>query len=341
MSDSMTQEQGPVRAPEFPANATWLQGGPLRMNELRGRVVLIDFWDYTCVNCLRTLPYVRGWHERYADRGLTVVGVHAPEFSFAREEGNVRRAVERLGIAYPVVVDNDFALWQAYANRFWPAKYLVDRDGYLRFYHHGEGAYDEVERAIQSLLRDADASVELPEVMEPVRPEDRPGAVCYRVTPELYLGYQRGAIGNTADIAPDRPSRYRDVGKHAEGFFYLEGDWLLSGEYVSRPFGASGSSRLHVRYLAKEVNLVAHPPVTGGPARVEVLQDGRPLPAEDAGDAVRREGEAAILVVSEPRMYQVVRNREIDHHELTLATSSEGVALYAFTFTTCVVPEEG
>ncbi|HXF51101.1 MAG TPA: redoxin domain-containing protein [Dehalococcoidia bacterium] len=337
----MTTEQGPVRAPEFPPNATWLQGGPLRMSELRGRVVLIDFWDYTCVNCIRTLPYVKAWHERYADKGLTIVGVHAPEFSFARDVDNVRRAIERFGIAYPVVVDNDFALWKAYANRYWPAKYLVDKEGYLRFYHHGEGAYDEVERAIQSLLRDANPSVELPDLMEPVRPEDRPGAVCYRVTPELYLGYQRGAIGNTSDVAPDRPSRYHDVGKHAEGFFYLDGEWLLAGEYLSRPFGASGPSRLHVRYLAKDVNLVAHPPVTGGPARIEVLQDGRPLPAEDAGDDVRREGEAAVLVVDEPRMYQVVRNREIDHHELTLVTQSEGVALYAFTFTTCVAREEG
>lgn len=336
----MTSEQGPVRAPEFPSNAAWLQGGPLRMSDLRGRVVLVDFWDYTCVNCIRTLPYVKAWHERYAEKGLTVVGVHTPEFSFARDHGNVRRAVERFGIAYPVVVDNDFALWKAYANRYWPAKYLVDKEGYLRFYHHGEGAYDEVERAIQLPLKDANAGIELPGLMEPVRPEDRPGAVCYRVTPEIYLGYQRGAIGNTADVAPDRPSRYRDVGKHAEGFFYLEGEWMLSGEFLSRPFGASEPSRLHVRYLAKEVNLVAHPPVTGGPARVEVLQDGRPLPAEDAGDDVRRDAETAVLVIDEPRMYQIVRNREIDHHELTLVTSSEGVALYALTFTTCVVPGE-
>lgn len=336
----MTTEQGPVRAPEFPQNAMWLQGGPLRMSELRGRVVLVDFWDYTCVNCIRTLPYVKAWHERYADKGLCVVGVHAPEFSFARDVENVRRAIERFGIAYPVVVDNDFTLWKAYANRYWPAKYLVDKEGYLRFYHHGEGAYDEVERAMQSLVRETNPSVELPGVMEPVRPEDRPGAVCYRVTPELYLGYQRGAIGNTADVALDRPSRYRDVGKHAEGFFYLDGDWLLAGEYLSRRFGASAPSRLHVRYLAKEVNLVAHPPVTGRPARIDVLQDGRPLPVEDAGVDVRREGESAVLVVDEPRMYQVVQNREIDHHELTLVTLSEGVALYAFTFTTCVARQE-
>ncbi len=336
----MTSEQGPVRAPEFLSNATWLQGGPLRMSELRGRVVLIDFWDYTCINCIRTLPYLRGWHERYAEKGLTVVGVHAPEFSFARDQDNVRRAVERLGIAYPVVLDNDFTLWKAYANRYWPAKYLVDKEGYLRFYHHGEGAYDEVERAIQLLLKDANAGIDLPSLMEPVRPEDRPGAVCYRVTPEIYLGYQRGAIGNTADVTPDRPSRYRDVGKHAEGFFYLDGEWMLSGEFLSRPFGATEPSRLHVRYLAKEVNLVAHPPITGGPARIEVLQDGRPLPPEDAGDDVRREAETATLVVDEPRMYRVVRNRQIDHHELTLVTMSEGVALYALTFTTCVVPAE-
>src|SRR3972149_1722526 len=156
--DIVQDEQGPVRAPEFPSNVTWLQGGP---------------------------------------PGLQVVGVHAPEFSFARESGNVLRAVREHAIQYPVALDNDYAIWQAYANRYWPAKYLVDREGYLRYYHFGEGAYGETEQAIQALLREAFPEIVLPGLMEALRDEDKPGAVCYRVMPELYLGYQQGRIGNT------------------------------------------------------------------------------------------------------------------------------------------------
>ena len=151
----MQEEQGPVHAPEFPPNVTWLQGGPLKMADLRGRPVLIDFWDYTCLNCLRTLPYVKEWHRRYSSLGLQVVGVHAPEFSFAREHNNVVKAVREQGIEYPVVLDNEYAIWQAYANRYWPAKYLVDAQGYIRGYHHGEGAYRETEEALQALLRES------------------------------------------------------------------------------------------------------------------------------------------------------------------------------------------
>lgn len=334
----MTEEPGPVRAPEFPTSATWLQGGPLKMADLRGRPVLIDFWDYTCVNCLRTLPYLKEWHRRYGPLGLAIIGVHAPEFSFARERGNVSRAVTELGIEYPVVLDNDYAIWQAYANRYWPAKYLVDKEGHIRAYHFGEGGYDDVERMLQALLKDAFPALALPPLMEPLRPEDRPGAVCYRVTPELYLGYERGRIGNTAGLSPDRPARYADLDRHAEGFAYLAGDWLLTSEYLSRPVGAQGESRLSVRYLAKEVNLVIHPPLAGGPSQVEVLQDGAPLPPEDAGDDVRVEGGRSRVAVAEPRMYRLVNNRRIDTHDLTLVTTNDGICFFAFTFVGCVAP---
>jgi thiol-disulfide isomerase/thioredoxin len=330
----MQEEQGPVRAPEFPPEVTWLQGGPLRLADLRGKPVLIDFWDYTCLNCLRTLPYVREWYRRYGPIGLTVVGVHAPEFSFARESGNVLRAVREHDVQYPVVLDNDYAIWQAYANRYWPAKYLLDGNGYLRYYHFGEGAYAQTEEAIQLLLKESFPQLLLPGIMEPVREEDRPGAACYRVTPELYLGYQRGAIANT-NIVPDQAHTYRDPGKHMDAHAYLDGDWLLAGEYLARPAGASAESRLTLPYMAKDVNLVIHPPTFGGAAIFNVLQDGRPIATEDAGADVV----AGVLTIDAPRMYRLVANREIDRHELTLATTSDGVALYAFTFTSCVVPE--
>ncbi|MCH8994238.1 MAG: redoxin domain-containing protein [Chloroflexi bacterium] len=345
----MTQpEQGLVRAPEFPAGVTWLQGGPLKLTDLRGRPVLIDFWDYTCVNCLRTLPYVKEWHQRYKDHGLTIVGVHAPEFSFAHNGDHVRRAVAEQGLEYAIALDNDYAIWQAYANRYWPAEYLVDREGNLRYNHFGEGGYRETEGAIQTLLREAAPDVVLPDLMDPVRETDAAGAACYRVTPELYLGYERGRIGNTAGIVPDKPAAYTDLGKHAEGYFFLEGDWMLVAESVARPVGASGESRLHVRYMAKEVNLVMMPPLAGGDARLELLQDPSPgsgqapvpLAAEDAGEDVRIEDGRAFVTLDTPRMYRLVNNREIDTHELTLVTSNDGVALYAFTFVSCLVPGE-
>jgi thiol-disulfide isomerase/thioredoxin len=335
----MEEEQGPVHAPEFPPNVRWLQGMPQKMAELRGKVVLIDFWDYTCVNCIRTLPYVKEWHRRYADHGLQVIGVHAPEFSFARESGNVLRAVREHGIEYPVVLDNEYAIWQAYANRYWPAKYLVDGQGYLRYLHFGEGAYDRTEEALRLLLKEVFPEALLPGAVEPMREEDRPGAVCYRATPELYLGYARGNFGNVRDLQPDKVATYRDPGMHTDGFGYLDGDWLLTGEYLARPAGAGALSKLTVPYMAKEVNLVIHPPTYGGAAVIAVTQDGAPLSVEDAGADVQRDGATSTMTVDAPRMYRIVNNREIGRHELTLATTSDGVALYAFTFVSCVMPE--
>ncbi len=148
----MTEEdQGPVHAPEFPPNVQWVQGGAQRLADLRGKPVLIDFWDYTCINCIHTLPYLNEWHKRYEPYGLRVIGVHTPEFSFGREAANVTRAVREHSIQYPVVMDNEYAIWNAYANRYWPAKYLIDGNGYLRYYHFGEGGYDETEEAHRAL----------------------------------------------------------------------------------------------------------------------------------------------------------------------------------------------
>ena len=330
----MTRITVPVRAPEFSADVTWLQGGPLAMHDLRGHPVLIDFWDYTCINCLRTIPYLKEWHARYTPHGLTIIGVHAPEFAFARERGYVARAVKDLGIEYPVLLDNSYAVWDAYANRYWPAKYLVDKNGYVRAYHFGEGAYAEVESQIQSLIKEASPEADLPEIMPPLRAEDQPGAVCYRGTPELYLGYGRGRIGNS-DVWPDRAARYREELTERDGYAYLAGDWLLGKESLARPEGASGESLLYLRYAAKEVNLVVYPP-RQPPGKIELSQDGQPLSAEDAGADVRFEDGRSVIAVDQPRMYVLVNNREFGTHDLSLSTTSDGIGLYVFTFVTCV-----
>jgi thiol-disulfide isomerase/thioredoxin len=330
----MTRITVPVRAPEFPDDIAWLQGGRLTMAGLRSNPVLIDFWDYTCVNCLRTIPYLREWHSRYANYGLVIVGVHSPEFAFAHEKGYVARAVEQLAIEYPVVLDNNYQIWDAYCNRYWPAKYLVDKDGYVRAYHFGEGAYQKTESMIQNLLRDLSPGIDLPEVMAPIRPEDTIGAVCYRGTPELYLGHLRGRIGN-AEALPDKATRYREALPEREGHAYLGGDWLLGGEALSRPKGAEEESCLYLRYSAREVNLVAYPPPAGS-GSIEVVQDGHPLTEEESGADIRFDEGRSFVLIDEPRMYALVNNDTFGTHELTLAMASDEIGLFAFTFVTCV-----
>ena len=335
----MTQEErGPVNAPEL-TGGEWLQGGPVAVRDHDGPLV-IDFWDYTCVNCLRTLPYVQEWHRRYADLGLRVVGVHTPEFSFAKSADHVRRAIEYLDLDYPIVLDGDFKIWQAYANRYWPAKYFVDRTGKIVARHYGEGGYGESEELIQTLLRQQpDFDAELPELMDPVRPEDSAGAVCYRVTPELYCGHQRGLIGNVTQVISETTNVFVDPSKHVEGTLYLEGPWLLQPDAAARPFGIADVSRMHLDYMAADVNLVLHPPLTGNDAELQVLLDGAPVDEAQAGEDVHD----GLLTVDIPRMYRLLASDDVDRHSLTLETTSDGVAAYAFTFTSCVAPppEEG
>ena len=325
----MPQISETVLAPEL-EGGNWIQHGPVVLKELRDKaVVLVDFWDYTCVNCIRTLPYVVEWNRRYAKSGLVIVGVHAPEFSFAREGSHVAEAVARFGLEYPIVLDNEYAIWRAYSNRFWPAKYLIDAKGRIRYYHFGEGSYQETEVAIQGLLRELSPTVSLPSPMEPMRDTDQPGAVCYRVTPELYLGHARGQFGNPEGVMRDRAHDYRDVGPHVEGMSYLGGRWRVEQE--SSRAEAPGAA-ISLRYTAKDVNLVMAPP-EGASVRLEIVLDG----AQRAGDDVKFEGERGFVTVDQPRMYSLVANDAVVSGAITLRAEQAGVSVYAFTFISCTV----
>jgi thiol-disulfide isomerase/thioredoxin len=318
-----------IYAPEL-EGGTWIQGGPVSIRALRDKaVVVVDFWDYTCVNCIRTLPYVAGWHRRYAKDGLLIVGVHAPEFSFAREGSHVKEAAERFGLEYPIVLDNDYAIWRAYSNRFWPAKYLVDAKGRIRYYHFGEGSYQESEVAIQNALRDLSPGLSLPPPMDPMRDSDRPGALCYRVTPELYLGHARGQFGNPEGVVRDRPHDYRDPGRHAEGASYLGGRWRVEQE-CARAEGPGAAIAL--RYTAKDVNLVMAPHA-GAISQAEVILAADQKPGED----VRIEDGRSIVTVDRPRMYNLVANESVVPGALELRVRQAGLSAYAFTFVSCVV----
>ena len=328
-----------IRAPEF-GHGEWLNTEhPIQMARLRGCAVLVDFWEYSCINCLRTLPYIRQWNTRYADKGLTIVGVHSPEFAFGRERGQIEAAVHELEIDYPVLMDNDFRTWDAFANRFWPSKYLIDQAGYIRYQSHGEGGYADFERAIQAILHEGDPNLEFPPVMQPLRDEDRPGAVCYRPTPELHGGLDRGALGNPEGYAGGIPMVYSIPTKgRAPGSFYVSGAWKADEQYLTYQGQTEGI--IQVPYEAVEVNAVLsphfetvermlHPEVVG----VEIWQDDKPLTDAIRGTDVTEDGR---ILVDRPRIYNLIRNPGFERHEVTLRLKSRGFAVYAFSFTGCV-----
>jgi len=323
---------------------------PLMREELRGRVIVIDFWDYTCINCIRTLPYVTAWYERYADLGLTVIGVHAPEFKFAHSRAQIEAALDEYHIRYPVLLDNDYETWTRFANRAWPSKYLIDSDGYLRYRNQGEGHYEETERAIQAALRLRDPDVILPDPMPPLRDEDASGAVCYRPTPELHAGFDGGALGNREGYAPGHPMVYRlpESFERRENAFYAQGIWKAGSE--SFAFAGQDGGEIALTYRAASVNAVLSPssdPVevmlnlrrSDAPPLVEVRQDGVYLTPLNAGSDIEYDdGGLSYVNVERPRLYELVRNPDFESHEVTLIFRAHGLALYAFTFTSCIMP---
>lgn len=322
-------ERGRVRAPEI--GRIWLNSPPLNLRQLRGRVVLIDFWDYTCVNCIRTLPYVQEWHRRYQDFGLVVIGVHTPEFTFAQYESNVERGTREFGLTYPIVIDSQYELWKAFANRYWPAKYLIDKDGYIRYARFGEGGYEETEEQIQLLLREISPAMRLPAPMPPMRESDAIGAVCYRATPEIYMGYHRGRVGNEGGFRQDAAFNYDVSGDLQEGVFYLRGSWRTTAEY-SEVHSTHGSILL--RYSAAGINAVMS---CEGGGTVEVLHDNRPLPSNQASQEIEFTGNRSLIQVERPRMYALTESPDFTSHTLELRCP-HGLRAYAFTFSSCVDP---
>jgi thiol-disulfide isomerase/thioredoxin len=288
----------------------WLNSEPLTAEMLRGRVVLVDFWTYSCVNWLRTLPYVRAWSQRYADRGLVVVGVHAPEFGFEHRLDNVRRAVGELDVGYPVVIDNDFDIWRSFENNYWPAVYLVDREGRNRFRHFGEEAYAETERAVQQLLG-ADEDVVRVDAGGLAEAADWASLR----SPETYVGSARGERRSTAPA--DRLAL---------------NEWALSGQWNVGEESAvldAGAGSIAYRFEGRDVNLVLAPAEARGAVRFTVLLDGRP-PGDDHGLDADESGEGA---VDEPRLYQLVRRRgPIRPRTFEVTFLDPGVRAYVFTF---------
>jgi cytochrome c biogenesis protein CcdA/thiol-disulfide isomerase/thioredoxin len=307
------------RAPDFAGNDHWFNtrgGRALRMAGLRGHVVLVDFWTYTCINCLRTLPQLRAWDDRYRDDGLAIVGVHTPEFSFERDRANVQRAIRRNRLRYPVAQDNGYATWESWGNQYWPAKYLVDARGRVRYTHFGEGAYGETETAIRALLAEAGRE-RLGDGTSTRTASADPGVA----TPETYFGHAR-AEGFATPPAPGT-RRYSPLrGDLAPSQFALSGVWRVDEESATAVRGAA----IHARVLARKVFLVLAG-ADSRPQRVEVLLDGDPVPPHAAGADVH----AGAVTVRDQRLYDLVSLPEVGDAALTLRLPP-GVSAYAFTF---------
>jgi cytochrome c biogenesis protein CcdA/thiol-disulfide isomerase/thioredoxin len=290
-------------APEFTGISTWLNtpgGEPLSVAKLRGKVVLVDFWTYSCINCLRTLPHLEAWDRAYRKDGLVIVGVHTPEFAFEHVVSNVRGAARRLGVRYPVAIDDRYGTWKAYQNQYWPAEYLIDRSGHVRDVHFGEGDYGKTERTIRRLLATPAAALAAVTHQRDTTPTDL-------ITPESYLGYERLDRYAGSKLAEDREATYRFPKRVAANELAYAGRWRVEGERIVAGAGA----RLRLHYQARDVYLVL-----GGKGRLRTFLDGRP---------------ARTVIVDGDRLYTLVSD-PAEHDRLLELRFTRGVAAYAFTF---------
>jgi cytochrome c biogenesis protein CcdA/thiol-disulfide isomerase/thioredoxin len=285
-------------APSLHADGDWINTQPLTLKQLRGKVVLIDFWTYSCINCLRTLPHVEAWNATYRSKGLVIIGVHTPEFAFEHVSSNVRAAVKRLGITYPVVQDNRYKTWDNYANQYWPAEYLIDRSGHVRHTHFGEGEYPQTEALIRQLL-----------AVKGKRAKQLPDTTpTEAMTPETYLGYAR--IGNYvgSQIVPDKATRYTFTNNLFSNAFSYNGTWRVGAQKIT----AIKDARLRLDFEAKDVYIVL-----GGKGTVHVLIDGK---------------ETKTLPVNAEKLYTVRASNTLAAHALLELRFSPGVQAYSFTF---------
>ena len=299
----------------------WFNSPGLTSQELAGKVVVYDFWTYSCVNCVRTLPYLRAWYDRYRDDGLVIVGVHSPEFDFEKDHGNVERAVSRLKVTWPVALDDDMAIWDNFNNRYWPAKWVTDRQGRIRYFHPGEGNYTETENVIRTLLGVSESKDRADDPKQPTPP---PEEVTQNITQETYLGTERGSVAEEGQ----RPYTVGELRLHQP---VLDGTW--QGE-AQRIRSVSPGASLSLRYLASEANLVLATGAAGAaPIDVTVELDGKPLPEAFRTPDTKVDAAGATYVrVEASDLYRLVLGSRVEEHTLRLTPRAPGLEAFAFTF---------
>ena len=330
VSSSSVGSSAPIEGdlPSLEGAVTWLNSSPLTAKGLRGKVVMIDFWTYSCINCLRALPYVKSWYERYKDHGLVVLGVHSPEFAFEKSEDNVRRAVRDLGITYPVALDNNYAIWQAFNNRYWPAHYFVDGMGRIRGHHFGEGNYEESERTLRQLL--AEAGVErLPAATLDITNEgvEAPPDERNVGSPETYVGYERAEkFASPGGAAHDQAKSYTAPASLELNQWALSGNWRVESE---KAVAITANGTIVFRFHARDLHLVLGPGMDGKAIRFRVTLDGQ-APGSNHGVDTDASGAG---VAREHRLYQLLRqSSSIGDRTFAIEFLDAGVQVYSFTF---------
>jgi cytochrome c biogenesis protein CcdA/thiol-disulfide isomerase/thioredoxin len=318
--------EGPF--PSLSGAVAWLNSPPLTSEGLRGKVVVIDFWTYSCINCLRSIPYVEAWAEKYKNDGLIVIGVHTPEFAFEKDQANIAKAVRDLKITYPIAIDSNYAIWRAFNNEYWPAHYFIDANGQIRYHHFGEGEYDKSEEVIQELLKQKHSNLNLAGLVQVQGSgAEAPPDMSQVQSPETYVGYNRQEnYVSPQEIRRDAPESYTAPGRMDVNNWGLAGNWTVGGEHASLD---SANGKIVFRFHARDLHLVLGPGKDGKPIRFKVLLDGT-APGEDHGSDVNDQGEGT---VKDYRLYQLIRQKgKVEDRTFEIQFLDPGVQVYAFTF---------
>jgi thiol-disulfide isomerase/thioredoxin len=320
------------KAKDFTKISEYINTKPISLNDLKDKVVLVDFWTYSCINCIRTIPHLNEWYDKYSDKGLIIVGIHTPEFEFEKNSDNVKSAVQKFGIKYPVLQDNDKETWKEYENRYWPRKYLIDNEGYIRFDHIGEGAYSETEKVIQALLAERAAHLgmknislnESQNIDSDLKLEYQDVNFSKIKSPELYFGYEfaRAPLGNIEGFKPNEAVLYQllDNSEINLNSIYLKGKWSNKPDHMELQ---SNNGSIILKYNSKSVNIVA-----GGNGNFTVIQNGKLI----TNDLSKDSSTNGKFVIDKQRLYNLVTNKEYGEHTIEIDVKGKGFQIYTFTF---------
>ena len=319
-------KSGFKKAPDLVGIANYLNTTPEELEkEMVNKVILYDIWTYSCINCIRTLPFITAWDDKYSDKGLLIIGIHSPEFEFEKDIENVKLAVAKYNIQYPVVLDNEKQTWKAFENNYWPRKYIADHEGYLRYDHIGEGGYQETEKVIQSLLKERSNSLGMPVAATENLVSIEEFEHSWLRTPELYFGYNfaqgRNQLGNQEGFQPNKEVVYSIPKIQNLHNFYLNGTWLNKESSMEL---VSDSGTILLPYKGKEVNIV-----TAGEANLQIMIDGNIIPTNIAGKDVGAQGR---VHVTNPGLYNIVNTNYSEEHTIEIMVNDKGFEIFTFTF---------